>query len=119
MADRRIITKSDPSGADAADASERELRLLNAGIHVLRGKHGDISTDELFRLSLVNPETGKANLDRWLNPSAHRDDHSDSHDCHIHNHAESDIHFGGRHGQDMGPDSLKSCVRLLHRNTAA
>ena len=100
MADRRIVTKTDCANAKSVEALEAVLRNLNAGADILQVTNGAVAADKLFGMSLIDPATGKADLDRWLNPAAHRSDgpHKNQHSGAGGPH----MHFSGGHGDGMG-----------------
>jgi G3E family GTPase len=115
IADRRIVTKADIAElGEVAKLTER-LKALNAGADIRIVSHGAIAADELFGAALVDPETGRADLARWLNPEGHRAGPELGHDHHGHNddnhqhdheheHHHAHIHFSGgpAHGADVG-----------------
>jgi len=99
MADLRVITKTDLVDSSAVLVLETQLRGLNAGADILRINHGDISCDRLFGMSLIDSNTGNANLEKWLNSDAHRVNNS-TNDHHIHpDHVEDSmqVHYSGSH----------------------
>jgi G3E family GTPase len=101
VADRRVITKSELVSSEAVAALSARLRALNAGAEIAVVSHGAVEADRLFGASLVDPHTGRADLERWLNADGHRvgHEHDDDHD---HDHAH--IHFSGEpaHGDAIG-----------------
>ncbi len=100
MADRRIITKADMVDSKTVENLEAALRALNAGADLCRVTCGAISAKKLFGISLINRETGKADLNRWLNPAAHRI--LDAQTLNEHALGDSHVHFSGGHGGGMG-----------------
>jgi G3E family GTPase len=72
VADRRLITKADLAEAGEVAALTARLRSFNPGAPVEIVSNGAIDADKLFGLSLISPETGRADLDRWLNLEPYR-----------------------------------------------
>jgi G3E family GTPase len=110
VADRRIITKADLVDGESVAALADRLRSLNAGAEIAVASHGAISADRLFGASLVDPGTGRADVDRWLNPRGHRVGrlHDHGHDGHGH------IHFSGApgHGDGIGTWLIEEEARV-------
>lgn len=72
VADRRLITKTDIAApVDVAALTDR-LRVMNPGASIEVVTNGEIAADKLFGASLVDRETGEANLDRWLSLDSYR-----------------------------------------------
>ena len=100
MADRRIITKTDATDTKTVEALEASLRNLNGYADIIQVTNGAIAAGQLFGLSLIDPATGKADLDRWLNTAAQKNDNT-----HTHRHFRaggSRPNFRGGHGDGMG-----------------
>ncbi len=100
IADRRIVTKTDSVDAKTVEALEDALRALNGYADILRVTRGAVSASKLFGMSLIDPATGKADLNRWLNSAAHRPD-----GLHTQQSFRADgphLHFSGGHGDGMG-----------------
>lgn len=100
MADRRIITKTDSTDTKTVEALEASLLNLNAYADIIQVTNGVISAGQLFGMSLIDPATGKANLDRWLNTAAQQTDGP-----HTHQHFGAGgpyLNFSGGHGDGMG-----------------
>lgn len=72
VADRRLITKSDLAEPGEVAALADRLLSLNPGASVEVVVNGAIDAARLFGASLVNLETGRADLDRWLNLEGYR-----------------------------------------------
>jgi G3E family GTPase len=72
VADRRIVTKADLAGPGEVAALTARLLSLNPGASVEVVANGAIDAARLFGASLVDPLTGHADLDRWLNLDAYR-----------------------------------------------
>jgi G3E family GTPase len=79
MADRRIITKTDMVDTKTVEALEVSLRELNPYADIIRVTNGAISAGQLFGMSLIDPATGKADLDRWLNTAVPENDTTHTH----------------------------------------
>ncbi|MEO8668015.1 MAG: GTP-binding protein, partial [Bauldia sp.] len=106
IADRRIVTKADIAELDEVARLTLRLKSLNAGAEIRIVSHGAIAADELFGAALVDPQTGRADLDRWLNLDGHRaaDDHHDHADDDHPDHHHPHIRFSGgpAHGDAIG-----------------
>jgi G3E family GTPase len=72
FADRRLITKADLAEPAEVAALAEQLKSLNPGAPVEVVANGVIDAARLFGLSLISPETGRADLDRWLNLEPYR-----------------------------------------------
>jgi G3E family GTPase len=72
IADRRIITKGDVSGAAAVETIAVCLRGLNPGAEIRRVDHGQIEPAAIFGAALRR-EDGTADPARWLNREAYLD----------------------------------------------
>jgi G3E family GTPase len=100
MADRRIVTKTDMADTKALEALGASLRSLNPYADIIHVASGAISAAQLFGMSLIDPATGKADLDRWLNTAAQ---HNDGTQTHQHVRASGpQLDFSGGHGDGMG-----------------
>ncbi len=100
MADRRIVTKTDMADTKTVDALDASLRKLNPYADVFHVTNGEISAGQLFGMSLINPATGKADLDRWLNTTVQQPDGRN-----LHQHFRADgphLNLSGHHGDGMG-----------------
>ncbi|MGH6922744.1 MAG: CobW family GTP-binding protein [Propylenella sp.] len=93
VADRRVVTKTDLAGPEAAAALAERLFALNPGASVTQANFGAVEAEALFGAALFDADSGRADLDRWLgldryraNPCGHEDhsthdaEHGDAHD---------------------------------------
>jgi G3E family GTPase len=67
-----LITKADLAEPAEVAALAEQLKSLNPGAPVEVVANGVIDAARLFGLSLISPETGRADLDRWLNLEPYR-----------------------------------------------
>ncbi len=100
MADRRIVTKTDSADAKTVQALEAALHALNANADILQVVNGAISATKLFGMSLIDPATGRADLDRWLNPAMQQND--GPHTQQQFRDGGPHLNFSGSHGDGMG-----------------
>lgn len=100
MADRRIVTKTDAADTKTVETLEAALRNLNAHADILQVTNGAISAGQLFGMSLIDPATGKADLDRWLNTAVQQNDTTRTHQ-HFRV-GGPHLNFKGGHGDGMG-----------------
>jgi G3E family GTPase len=95
LADRVLITKCDLVN-DVALLQSR-LRHLNPGATIEHVAHGEVDVARLFGAGLVDPDTKRIDVSRWLNEQAfagaeHKHDHA--HHAHAHhNHDKSILSF--------------------------
>ncbi len=123
MADRIVLTKTDlPQGAasrDAGSALRKRIARLNPGAQVLIAAEGEAGAAALIGTGLYDPATKTADVARWLNEEAYRDDHQHGHDHgHHHSHGHDDHHHDhhhhghghdvNRHGDDIRAFSLST-----------
>ncbi len=105
MGDCRIITKTDMADTKTVETLYISLRKLNPYADVIHVTNGAISAGQLFGMSLIDPATGKADLDRWLNTATQQRD-----DTNLHQHFpahDQHLHFSGGHGDGMGTWLIK------------
>lgn len=72
VADRRVITKADLAEPPQVAKLAERLLSLNPGASVEVVVNGAIDAAKLFGASLIDPETGRADLGRWLNLEGYR-----------------------------------------------
>jgi G3E family GTPase len=72
VADRLVITKADLlAEADRAslDRLQAQLRALNPSAPILAADHGGLDAGQLFAMGLYDPQTGRPDLARWIDPA--------------------------------------------------
>ena len=94
VADRLLLTKTDM--IDDVSALTKRLRDLNPAAPITPIINGEIEADKLFNLGLYDPKTKTADVEKWLQEEAYKDNHSHDHE-HDHHHA----HDPNRHGDGI------------------
>jgi G3E family GTPase len=72
VADRLVITKADllpPGDAATLDGLQAQLRALNPSAPVLAADHGALDVRQLFAMGLYDPDTGRPDPRRWIDPA--------------------------------------------------
>jgi G3E family GTPase len=90
LADRLLLTKTDLASAETIEDLQRRLVALNPGAarHVVT--NGEIVPEALFGAALFDPSRKTADVQRWINEDAYRNDRHDhgahEHGAHHHHH---------------------------------
>jgi G3E family GTPase len=93
VADRRLITKADLGDPREVTMLMEHLLALNPGAPVEFVAHGKIDAARLFGASLFDAESGRADVDRWLNLDRYRGRSFGRHE-------EKDLRFAGGPAHD-------------------
>jgi G3E family GTPase len=101
LADRLVLTKTDIAPAGAVGELTERLRALNPAAPILPVSHGAVEPDRLFGAGLFDPETKTADVRRWLNEEAYREDAGHGH------------HGGHRHGHDVNRHDARIAATCL------
>jgi G3E family GTPase len=98
LADRLLLTKTDLASAETIEDLQRRLVALNPGAarHVVT--NGEIVPEALFGAALFDPSRKTADVQRWINEDAYRNDRHD-HGAHEH---------GAHHHHDINAFCLTS-----------
>ncbi len=113
MADRIVVSKTELADAAGRQRLDRQLKSLNPGAPILKGKNSPTDASLLFECGLYDPRTKTADVAAWLRDEALKDDGHHHHDHDVNRHDEKIRSFSLTHDQPIDPSAIEMFIDLL------